>query len=144
MVCWGKFSCVREGNSVKYNMMNNDEIILLLCVCLKEMCLFFLMIQQQFVDCVYVGIVIIKCIEKGGGFNFDMLIFFLWVLDKLYNFDVVLFEFELCNFYESYEGGEGSGCFQVCQQVVDLNNKFFVLQLEEVNYSVVLENLLCW
>ncbi|EEI8939127.1 transcriptional regulator, partial [Salmonella enterica subsp. enterica serovar Reading] len=28
MVRWGKFSRAREGNSVKYNTMNNDEIIL--------------------------------------------------------------------------------------------------------------------
>lgn len=86
----------------------------------------------------------IKRIEKGGGLNLDTLISLLRALDKLHNLDAVLFESELRNFHESYEGGEGSGRLQVRQQAADLNNKSSAPQSEEVNYSAALENSLCW
>ncbi|MCD3176550.1 hypothetical protein GFK32_03145, partial [Salmonella enterica subsp. enterica serovar Enteritidis] len=68
----------------------------------------------------------------------------IMALDKLHNLDAVLFESELRNFHESYEGGEGSGRLQVRQQAADLNNKSSAPQSEEVNYSAALENSLCW
>lgn len=61
----GKFSRAREGNSVKYNTMNNDEIILSLCARLKETRLSLSMTQQQLADRAHVGIATIKRIEKG-------------------------------------------------------------------------------
>lgn len=67
MVRWGKFSRAREGNSVKYNTMNNDEIILSLCARLKETRLSLSMTQQQLADRAHVGIATIKRIEKGEG-----------------------------------------------------------------------------
>lgn len=67
MVRWGKFSRAREGNRVKYNTMNNDEIILSLCARLKETRLSLSMTQQQLADRAQVGIATIKRIEKGGG-----------------------------------------------------------------------------
>lgn len=82
--------------------------------------------------------------REGGGLNLDTLISLLRALDKLHNLDAVLFESELRNFHESYEGGEGSGRLQVRQQAADLNNKSSAPQSEEVNYSAALENSLCW
>lgn len=67
MVRWGKFSRATEGNSVKYNTMNNDEIILSLCARLKETRLSLSMTQQQLADRAQVGIATIKRIEKGEG-----------------------------------------------------------------------------
>ncbi|EAO1751155.1 XRE family transcriptional regulator [Salmonella enterica subsp. diarizonae] len=125
---------------MKYNTMNNDEIILSLCARLKETRLSLSMTQQQLADCAQVGIATIKRIEKGGGLNLDTLISLLRALDKLHNLDAVLFESELRNFHESYEGGEGSGRLQAA----DLNNKSSAPQSEEVNYSAALENSLCW
>lgn len=55
-----------------------------------------------------VGIVTIKRIEKAGGLNLGTLIFLLWELDKLHNLDAVLFELNLRNFHEDYEGRKGS------------------------------------
>lgn len=81
--------------------------------------------------------------REGEGSIFDTLIS-LRALDKLHNLDAVLFESELRNFHESYEGGEGSGRLQVRQQAADLNNKSSAPQSEEVNYSAALENSLCW
>ncbi|SUG54909.1 transcriptional regulator [Salmonella enterica subsp. diarizonae] len=82
--------------------------------------------------------------RERGGLNLDTLISLLRALDKLHNLDAVLFESELRNFHESYEGGEGSGRLQVRQQAADLNNKSSAPQSEEVNYSAALENSLCW
>ncbi|EEJ0187205.1 helix-turn-helix transcriptional regulator [Salmonella enterica subsp. enterica] len=118
---------------MKYNTMNNDEIILSLCARLKETRLSLSMTQQQLADRAHVGIATIKRIEKGGGLNLDTLISLLRALDKLHNLDAVLFESELRNFHESYEGGEGSGRLQVRQQAADLNNKSSAPQSEEVN-----------
>lgn len=67
MVRWEKFSRAREGNCVKYNTMNNDEIILSLCARLKETRLSLSMTQQQLADRAQVGIATIKRIEKGEG-----------------------------------------------------------------------------
>ncbi|VUC77569.1 transcriptional regulator [Salmonella enterica] len=51
---------------MKYNTMNNDEIILSLCARLKETRLSLSMTQQQLADRAHVGIATIKRIEKGG------------------------------------------------------------------------------
>lgn len=73
---------------MKYNTMNNDEIILSLCARLKETRLSLSMTQQQLADRAHVGIATIKRIEKGGGLNLDTLISLLRALDKLHNLDV--------------------------------------------------------
>lgn len=52
---------------MKYNTMNNDEIILSLCARLKETRLSLAMTQQQLADRAHVGIATIKRIEKGEG-----------------------------------------------------------------------------
>ncbi|MEA1399217.1 helix-turn-helix transcriptional regulator, partial [Salmonella enterica] len=75
---------------MKYNTMNNDEIILSLCARLKETRLSLSMTQQQLADRAHVGIATIKRIEKGGGLNLDTLISLLRALDKLHNLDAVL------------------------------------------------------
>lgn len=64
---------------MKYNTMNNDEIILSLCARLKETRLSLSMTQQQLADRAHVGIATIKRIEKGGGLNLDTLISLLRV-----------------------------------------------------------------
>lgn len=95
---------------MKYNTMNNDEIILSLCARLKETRLSLSMTQQQLADRAHVGIATIKRIE--GGLNLDTLISLLRALDKLHNLDAVLFESELRNFHESYEGGGAAAAFR--------------------------------
>lgn len=78
---------------MKYNTMNNDEIILSLCARIRET-RFLALTQQQLADRAQVGIATIKRIEKGGGLNLDTLISLLRALNKLHHTDAILFESE--------------------------------------------------
>lgn len=91
---------------MKYNTMNNDEIILSLCARIRETRISLALTQQQLADRAQVGIATIKRIEKGGGLNLDTLISLLRALNKLHHLDAILFESEVRNFNEGYEGGE--------------------------------------
>lgn len=70
---------------MKYNTMNNDEIILSLCARIRETRISLALTQQQLADRAQVGIATIKRIEKGGGLNLDTLISLLRALNKLHH-----------------------------------------------------------
>lgn len=72
---------------MKYNTMNNDEIILSLCARIRETRISLALTQQQLADRAQVGIATIKRIEKGGGLNLDTLISLLRALNKLHHLD---------------------------------------------------------
>lgn len=52
---------------MKYNTMNNDEIILSLCARIRETRISLALTQQQLADCAQVGIATIKRIEKAAA-----------------------------------------------------------------------------
>ena len=139
----GALAAIGEGG-MKYNTMNNDEIILSLCARIRETRISLALTQQQLADRAQVGIATIKRIEKGGGLNLDTLISLLRALNKLHHLDAILFESEVRNFNEGYEGGESVGRLQVRQQAADLNRKASAPQSEEMSYSAAIENTLYW
>lgn len=108
---------------MKYNTMNNNEIILSLCARIKETRISLSLTQQQLAERALVGIATVKRIEKGGSLNLDTLISLLRALNKLQNLDAILFEAEMRNFNENSSSGEGAGRLQVRQQLTDLNQK---------------------
>lgn len=97
---------------MKYNTMNNNEIILSLCARIKETRISLSLTQQQLADRALVGIATVKRIEKGGSLNLDTLISILRALNKLQNLDAILFEAEMRNFNENTSSGEGQGDFR--------------------------------
>ncbi|EJH0982410.1 helix-turn-helix domain-containing protein [Escherichia coli] len=129
---------------MKYNTMNNNEIILSLCARIKETRISLSLTQQQLADRALVGIATVKRIEKGGSLNLDTLISILRALNKLQNLDAILFEAEMRNFNENTSSGEGAGRLQVRQQLTDLNQKSPAPHADDRNLSTALENTLCW
>lgn len=129
---------------MKYNTMNNDEIILSLCARIRETRISLALTQQQLADCAQVGIATIKRIEKGGGLNLDTLISLLRALNKLHHWMQSYSSLKMRNFNEGHEGGESVGRLQVRQQAADLNRKASAPQSEEMSYSAAIENTLYW
>ncbi|MCS2149911.1 helix-turn-helix domain-containing protein [Scandinavium manionii] len=129
---------------MKFNTMNNDEIILSLCARIKETRISLALTQQQLAERAQVGIATIKRIEKGGGLNLDTLISVLRALDKLHNLDAILFESEMRHFHDSHEGGERIGRLHVRQPVAELKKKSLAPQADELNFSTALEKTLRW
>ncbi|HAT7522971.1 MAG: helix-turn-helix transcriptional regulator [Citrobacter koseri] len=125
---------------MKYQTMNNDEIVWSLCARIKETRISLSMTQQQLADRAQVGIATIKRIEKGAGLNLDTLISLLRALDKLHNLDAILFESEMRNFSES----ESAGRLQIRQQVADLNRKLSAPQADNNNDIAALEKAVYW
>ncbi|HBL7007838.1 helix-turn-helix transcriptional regulator [Citrobacter koseri] len=125
---------------MKYQTMNNDEIVWSLCARIKETRISLSMTQQQLADRAQVGIATIKRIEKGAGLNLDTLISLLRALDKLHNLDAILFESEMRNFSES----ESVGRLQIRQQVADLNRKLSAPQADDNNDIAALEKAVYW
>ncbi|ASE83981.1 TPA: helix-turn-helix transcriptional regulator [Citrobacter koseri] len=125
---------------MKYQTMNNDEIVWSLCARIKETRISLSMTQQQLADRAQVGIATIKRIEKGAGLNLDTLISLLRALDKLHNLDAILFESEMRNFSES----ESAGRLQIRQQVADLNRKSSAPQADDNNDIAALEKAVYW
>ncbi|WOJ00088.1 helix-turn-helix transcriptional regulator [Citrobacter koseri] len=125
---------------MKYQTMNNDEIVWSLCARIKETRISMSMTQQQLADRAQVGIATIKRIEKGAGLNLDTLISLLRALDKLHNLDAILFESEMRNFSES----ESVGRLQIRQQVADLNRKSSAPQADDNNDIAALEKAVYW
>ncbi|HAU5602029.1 TPA: helix-turn-helix transcriptional regulator [Citrobacter koseri] len=125
---------------MKYQTMNNDEIVWSLCARIKETRISLSMTQQQLADRAQVGIATIKRIEKGAGLNLDTLISLLRALDKLHNLDAILFESEMRNFSES----ESAGRLQIRQQVADLNRKLSAPQADDNNDIAALEKAVYW
>ncbi|AVE59040.1 MULTISPECIES: helix-turn-helix transcriptional regulator [Citrobacter] len=125
---------------MKYQTMNNDEIVWSLCARIKETRISLSMTQQQLADRAQVGIATIKRIEKGAGLNLDTLISLLRALDKLHNLDAILFESEMRNFSES----ESVGRLQIRQQVADLNRKSSAPQADDNNDIAALEKAVYW
>lgn len=128
---------------MKYNTMNNNEIILSLCARIKETRISLSLTQQQLAERALVGIATVKRIEKGS-LNLDTLISLLRALNKLQNLDAILFEAEMRNFNENSSSGEGAGRLQVRQQLTDLNQKSPAPHADDHNFSTALENTLCW
>ncbi|HBC8589027.1 TPA: helix-turn-helix transcriptional regulator [Citrobacter koseri] len=125
---------------MKYQTMNNDEIVWSLCARIKETRISLSMTQQQLADRAQVGIATIKRIEKGAGLNLDTLISLLRALDKLHNLDAILFESEMRNFSES----ESAGRLQIRQQVADLKRKSSAPQADDNNDIAALEKAVYW
>ncbi|HBK3299255.1 TPA: helix-turn-helix transcriptional regulator [Citrobacter koseri] len=125
---------------MKYQTMNNDEIVWSLCARIKETRISLSMTQQQLADRAQVGIATIKRIEKGAGLNLDTLISLLRALDKLHNLDAILFESEMRNFSES----ESAGRLQIRHQVADLNRKSSAPQADDNNDIAALEKAVYW
>ncbi|HGW5506001.1 TPA: helix-turn-helix transcriptional regulator [Citrobacter koseri] len=125
---------------MKYQTMNNNEIVWSLCARIKETRISLSMTQQQLADRAQVGIATIKRIEKGAGLNLDTLISLLRALDKLHNLDAILFESEMRNFSES----ESAGRLQIRQQVADLNRKSSAPQADDNNDIAALEKAVYW
>ncbi|MGE2103289.1 helix-turn-helix domain-containing protein [Citrobacter koseri] len=125
---------------MKYQTMNNDEIVWSLCARIKETRISLSMTQQQLADRAQVGIATIKRIEEGAGLNLDTLISLLRALDKLHNLDAILFESEMRNFSES----ESAGRLQIRQQVADLNRKSSAPQADDNNDIAALEKAVYW
>lgn len=130
---------------MKYNTMNNEEIIFSLCSRVKETRIALSMTQQQLADCAQVGIATIKRIEKGGGLNLDTLISILRAMNRLHNLDAILFESEMRNFNENNEGRQRKGGLHVRQETVDLNNKRrTAVAYGENSYCTSVESALFW